>query len=102
MAYQSAFTALCDPTRRAIFERVARAPSPVGTLAKDLPVSRPAVSQHLKILADAGLVTARAEGTRHIYTANPESLKELRDWLDTLWDDALAAFAEAAEKEPKA
>ncbi len=98
---QTVFTALADPTRRAVFERVARQPSSVGALAGDLPVSRPAVSQHLKVLSDAGLVTMRAEGTKRIYSAQPKKLDDLRRWLDRMWGDALAAFAEAAEKESK-
>lgn len=96
---QDVFTALADPTRRAVFERVARHPSSVGALASDLPVSRPAVSQHLKVLSDAGLVTVRAEGTKRIYSAQPDRLDDLRRWLDAMWGDALAAFAEAAERE---
>ena len=101
MANQVLFTALADPTRRAIFEHVARAASPVSEVARTLPVSRPAVSQHLKVLSDAGLVTVRVQGTRRIYSANPDSLRELRDWLDAMWDDVLAAFSEAAKKEAK-
>ena len=92
-------TALADPTRRAVFEAVFRAPAAVGDLAKDLPVSRPAVSQHLKVLSDAGLVTAHAEGTRRIYSIRREGLTELRDWLDGFWDDVLAGFAEEIKKQ---
>ncbi len=99
MTYQNVFSALSDPTRRAIFEHVAGTPSAVGALAKTLPVSRPAVSQHLKVLSDAGLVHVRTSGTRRIYSANPDSLKELRGWLDRMWEDALSAFADAAKKE---
>lgn len=95
------FAALADPTRRAVFERVAQMPSSVGALATELPVSRPAVSQHLKVLSDAGLVTVRAEGTKRIYSAQPDKLDDLRRWLDRMWGDALTAFAEAAEKESK-
>ena len=101
MTYQSVFTALSDPTRREIFEMLAKQPSPVQLLADRLPVSRPAVSQHLKVLSDAGLVTVRAMGTRRIYAASPKALEELRGWLDRLWGDVLGAFSEAAEKEKK-
>ncbi|MDA7966886.1 metalloregulator ArsR/SmtB family transcription factor [Ruegeria sp.] len=93
MAYQDAFTALGDPTRRHLFEAVAQRPRAVGELAADLPISRPAVSQHLRVLADAGLVVSRAEGTRRIYAARPEGLAELRDWLDRYWTDVLDRFA---------
>lgn len=93
------FTALADPTRRAVFEAVFRAPAAVGDLAKDLPVSRPAVSQHLKVLSDAGLVTARAEGTRRVYSVRREGLEELRTWLDGFWDDVLAGFAEEIKRQ---
>ena len=99
MANQEIFSALADPTRRSVFELVARAPASVGALAGQLPVSRPAVSQHLKVLSDAGLVTVTAKGTRRIYAASPERLAELRSWLDAMWDDALGAFAEAAKRE---
>ena len=99
MTYEDALTALSDPTRRAVFERLASNPSSVGDLANGLPVSRPAVSQHLKVLASAGLVTVRAKGTRRIYAADPEALRALRDWLDSMWDQALQAFAAAAEQE---
>ena len=92
-------TALADPTRRAVFEAVFRAPAAVGDLAKDLPVSRPAVSQHLKVLSDAGLVTARAEGTRRVYSVRREGLEELRTWLDGFWDDVLAGFAEEINRQ---
>ena len=99
MTYESVFSALADPTRRHVFERLVRGPSAVQELAATLPVSRPAVSQHLKVLSDAGLVTVRAEGTRRIYSVHPEKLAELRAWLDDIWTQSLAAFAEAAEKE---
>lgn len=89
--------ALGDGTRRQIFERVARRPRSVGELAEGLPVSRPAVSQHLRVLEGAGLVRARAEGTRRIYSADPSGLTALRSWLDRFWTDALDAFREAAE-----
>ncbi len=90
--------ALADPTRRLIVERLSEAPSPVGKLASTLPISRPAVSQHLRVLKDAGLVTDRAEGTRRIYAVNPASLLELRDYFDGFWRSTLAAFAEAAAR----
>jgi DNA-binding transcriptional ArsR family regulator len=94
-----ALEALGDPTRRAIFERLVRRPQPVRDLAEALPVSRPAVSQHLKVLRGAGLVTDRAEGTRRIYRIQPEGVAAMRDYLDRMWDTALAAFAEAVEDE---
>jgi DNA-binding transcriptional ArsR family regulator len=93
-------TALGDPTRRAIFERLAGGPRPVGELAEGLPVSRPAVSQHLKVLKDAGLVTDRRAGTRRLYQLDPEGIGAVRAYFDRFWDHALAAFAEAAEEEP--
>ena len=91
--------ALADPTRRAVFERLSRGPMSVGQLAEMLPVSRPAVSQHLKILATAGLVTATPKGTRRVYMARREGLVALRDYLDTMWRDGLAAYAAAIEQE---
>jgi DNA-binding transcriptional ArsR family regulator len=91
-------SALGDPTRRAIFERLAQGPSPVGELAKDLPVSRPAVSQHLKVLKDAGLVSDRQVGNRRVYQLNPEGIGALRAYLDQFWNQALAAFKEEAER----
>ncbi len=90
--------ALGDPTRRAIFERLAERPSAVGELARELPVSRPAVSQHLKVLKDAGLVTDRPAGTRRIYQLDPEGVAALRDYLDGFWNRSLAAFKRAAEE----
>jgi DNA-binding transcriptional ArsR family regulator len=101
MTYVStAFAALADPTRRAIFERLGDGPRSVGALARGLPISRPAVSQHLKQLKEAGLVTDQADGTRRIYRIDPAGLGALRQWLDRFWDDALAAFKNAAENEP--
>jgi DNA-binding transcriptional ArsR family regulator len=91
-------SALADPTRRAIFERIADCPSPVGELADELPISRPAVSQHLKVLKDAQLVAARQEGTRRIYELDPQGVQTLRIYLDHFWDQALAAFKTAAEQ----
>jgi DNA-binding transcriptional ArsR family regulator len=91
--------ALGDPTRRAIFERLRRGPQAVGELARGLPVSRPAVSQHLKVLKDARLVTDRAEGTRRIYRVDPDGLAEVRTWLEAMWDQALMDFKAEAEAE---
>jgi DNA-binding transcriptional ArsR family regulator len=91
--------ALGDPTRLAIFEHIARRPRAVGELAAELPVTRPAVSQHLKVLKDAGLVVDRADGARRIYQVNPSGVEEIRRWLDGFWDEALAAFKQAAESE---
>jgi DNA-binding transcriptional ArsR family regulator len=100
--YQAdALTALGDPTRRAIFERLAAQPMAVGELASELPVSRPAVSQHLKVLKDARLVVDRREGTRRIYQLDSEGLRDLRGYLDHFWDQALAGFKAAAEQQTK-
>ncbi|MEX0279321.1 MAG: ArsR/SmtB family transcription factor [Ruegeria sp.] len=93
MTYEDAFSALGDSTRRQVFEAVADRPRAVGELAADMPVSRPAVSQHLKVLSDAGLVVCRTEGTRRIYAARPEGLAELRAWLDRYWSDVLERYA---------
>jgi DNA-binding transcriptional ArsR family regulator len=90
-------TALADPTRREIFERLAERPQAVGELAGELPVSRPAVSQHLKVLKEAGLVTDRRDGTRRIYQLDPEGVGALRAYLDTFWKQSLAAFKATAE-----
>jgi DNA-binding transcriptional ArsR family regulator len=98
MAYHgAALSALADPTRRAIFERLSDRPSAVGELAQELPVSRPAVSQHLKVLKEAGLVREKREGTRHIYEIDPKGFGPLRAWLDQLWDAAFDAFKAEAE-----
>lgn len=94
-----AFEALGDPTRRAILKLLIDRPQPVGTLAEQFPVSRPAVSQHLKILKTAGLVIDRAEGTRRIYHVNPEGVLAMRNYLQRMWDTALAAFAAAIEND---
>jgi DNA-binding transcriptional ArsR family regulator len=99
MAYGEAITALADPTRREILDRLRRGPRPVGELARDLPVSRPAVSQHLRVLKDAGLVRERREGTRNFYSVNGEGISELRAYLEELWQEALDAFAAAAQRE---
>jgi DNA-binding transcriptional ArsR family regulator len=87
-----AFAALADPTRRAVFERLARGPRAVGELAKGLPVSRPAVSQHLAVLKEAGLVKDQADGTRRVYRIDPAGLGAIRAWLDRFWEDSLASF----------
>jgi DNA-binding transcriptional ArsR family regulator len=98
MTYGMALTALADPTRRAVFERLRAGPLPVNAVAAGMPVSRPAVSQHLRALKEAGLVQERSEGVRRIYSVRREGLQELRDWLDGFWDDALEAFKAQAEK----
>ena len=91
--------ALADPTRRAIFERLARHPHAVGELARLLPVTRPAVSQHLKVLGRAGLVLASCRGTRRIYRADPRGVERMRQYLDRLWTSALDSFKAFAERE---
>lgn len=93
MAYHSALKSISDPTRRSVLEQLRSGPQAVGEIAKKLPVSRPAVSQHLKVLKDAGLVKDRSEGARRVYYIDPEGLGELRRWLDEFWGDALASFA---------
>jgi DNA-binding transcriptional ArsR family regulator len=95
------WTALGDPTRRAIFERLADRPRAVGELASELPVSRPAVSQHLKVLKDARLVTDQRAGTRRIYQVDPDGVRALRGYLDHFWDQALAAYKTAVERQMK-
>ena len=97
-ATANGFSALSDPTRRAIFERLSQGPMPVGELARDLPVSRPAVSQHLKVLKEAGLVVDRQDGTRRLYQVNPDGVGALRAYLDRFWNQALAAFKTAVER----
>ena len=99
MAYRSPMDALGDPTRRAIFERLRAKPLSVGEIAAELPVSRPAVSQHLRVLREAGLVTGRRNGTRRLYRLDPDAVGELRDYFDDFWTDALAAFKAEAERE---
>jgi DNA-binding transcriptional ArsR family regulator len=96
--YQNGFSALADPTRRAIFERLARGPRAVGDLASEFPVSRPAVSQHLRVLKDAGLVTDRRDGNRRLYAVDPTGVDAMRGYFDTFWSDALAAYQKAAER----
>jgi len=98
MPYAKALSALSDPTRRAVFERLRAGPASVQQIAAGLPVSRPAVSQHLKALREAGLVRDEPRGTARIYSIHTPGLRELRDWLDGFWDDALDAFKTYAEK----
>ncbi len=98
MAYRNGMDALGDPTRRAIFEQLRRGPRAVGEIAGELPVSRPAVSQHLRVLKEAGLVTERRHGTRRLYRLDPDGLGELRDYFDDFWTEALAGFKAAAER----
>ena len=92
MTYAKALHSLSDPTRRRVFEKLRSGPQSVGALARGLPVSRPAVSQHLKVLKDAGLVGDRSEGARRVYYIDPQGLGELRRWLDGFWTDALESF----------
>lgn len=99
MAYQAAFLALADPTRRQVFEQLRHGPRSVGIIAAQMPVSRPAVSQHLGVLKKAGLVADRAEGTRRVYYIDPQGLASIRMWLDQFWEDALRAFKAELEKE---
>lgn len=99
MSYQHAFAALGDPTRRSVFERLARGPRSVGEIAKGLPVSRPAVSQHLKVLKEAGLVTDQADGTRRVYRVDPKGLGQMRAWFDQFWETALLAFQAEVERD---
>jgi DNA-binding transcriptional ArsR family regulator len=94
------FAALADPTRREVFASLRGGGLAVGEIARGLPVSRPAVSQHLKVLKDAGLVADRADGTRRIYHIDPNGLAAMRAWLDQFWDVALQAFASELEKSP--
>jgi len=95
---QQALQALGDPSRREIFERLTARPLAVGELARDLPISRPAVSQHLKVLKDAGLVFDRASGTRRVYQVDPAAVASLREYFDAFWGHALASFRAAAEE----
>jgi DNA-binding transcriptional ArsR family regulator len=102
MAYGNAFVALADPTRRAVFERLRHGPKAVGDVADGLPVSRPAVSQHLKVLKEARLVTVYRDGRRQFYAIDTQGLAAMRDYLDGFWGDALHAFKRYAEKnQPK-
>jgi DNA-binding transcriptional ArsR family regulator len=99
MAYADAIQALGDPTRRTVFERLREGPRSVGELARGLPVSRPAVSQHLRVLERAGLVRARRDGTRNFYSVDGDGLAELRAYFEGFWDEALTAFKAAADNE---
>jgi DNA-binding transcriptional ArsR family regulator len=97
VTYRDGWDALGDPSRRAIVERLAERPRAVGELAQELPISRPAVSQHLKVLKDAGLVAERTAGTRRIYRLNPEGVAAMRDQLDTFWNRALVNYSEVLD-----
>jgi DNA-binding transcriptional ArsR family regulator len=99
MAYAQAMDALGDATRREIMERLRTRPRAVGEIAADLPISRPAVSQHLRVLKEAGLVTERKDGTRRIYGIEPKAIGDLRAYFDSFWEQALAGFKAAAESE---
>jgi DNA-binding transcriptional ArsR family regulator len=99
MAYELAIAALSDPTRRVVFERILAAPRPVGEIADGLPVSRPAVSQHLKVLKQAGLITEKRHGTRRFYMANAQALGELRAAIEAMWHEALGGLAAAVDEE---
>ncbi len=101
MAYAQALQALGDPTRRAVLEELRDGPRAVGEIAARLPVSRPAVSQHLRVLKEAGLVTERQNGTQRLYRVNPDGLADLREYLSRFWEEALASFKAAAEKEER-
>ncbi len=108
MAYSldlaSALAALADPTRRSLFERLAREPASVGALAAGMTVTRPAVSQHLRVLKDAGLVQDEAQGTRRVYRIDPRGIGVMRNWLDQHWAaalDAFQAYADTVEEEPR-
>jgi DNA-binding transcriptional ArsR family regulator len=100
-AYEEAMNALGDPTRRAIFEQLAEGPKPVGELARRLPVSRPAVSQHLRVLKSARLVSDRPAGTRRVYRIDAEGVVAVRAYFERFWDRALADFQAAAEAEER-
>lgn len=99
MAYGNALEALADPTRRAVLEQLRGGALSVGQIAAHLPVSRPAVSQHLKVLKDAGLVRDEPRGTARIYRIHADGLREVRDWLDSFWGEALDKFKTHAEGE---
>ena len=101
MTYVAALAALADPTRRTVFERLGSGPKPVAEIARGLTVSRPAVSQHLKVLKEAGLVSDTPSGTSRIYRLEPRGVEAMRHYLDRFWDVALAAFAQAAEDDEK-
>jgi len=100
----SALAALADPTRRTLFERLAQEPASVGALAAGMTVTRPAVSQHLRVLKDAGLVQDEAQGTRRVYRIDPRGIGVMRNWLDQHWAaalDAFGAYADTVEEEPQ-
>ena len=101
MGYQATLEILADPTRQTIVERLRRGPAPVVDIASGLPVSRPAVSKHLKLMLEAGVVSVRRDGTRHLYALDLEKLAEVRTWLDGFWDDALQRFKTQAERSHK-
>jgi DNA-binding transcriptional ArsR family regulator len=98
MTYETAFAALADPTRRRVLEKLSSGPKAVGVIARGLPVSRPAVSQHLKVLKEAGLVADRPEGTRRVYYIDPDGIGAMRRWLDQFWDAALQAYAQEVKR----
>ena len=98
---EKALQALGDSSRRQIFERLTQNPSPVGQLARELPISRPAVSQHLKVLKEAGLVFDRQTGTRRVYQVDPKAVEALREYFDSFWSQALASFRTAAQDQPQ-
>ena len=101
MAYAQALQALGDPTRRSVLEQLRGGPKAVGEIAARLPVSRPAVSQHLRVLKEAGLVTERQDGTRRLYRVDPDGLAALREYLEGFWEEALASFKAAAEEQER-
>src|SRR5271169_331490 len=101
MAYGTALSALADPTRRRVFERLRSGPKAVGAIARGMPVSRPAVSQHLKVLKRAGLVEDRQDGNRRIYSVDPAGVEDLRAHVDRFWRRALGAFKQAAEQQER-
>lgn len=101
MTYSNALAALADPTRRQVFERLRSGPKAVGQIAQAMPVSRPAVSQHLRVLKDAGLVREEQDGARRLYSIDPRGLGPLRRWLDQFWDQALDAFKAEIDGTPQ-
>jgi DNA-binding transcriptional ArsR family regulator len=101
MTYERALMALAEPSRRRVFERLKSGPLAVGAIARGMPVSRPAVSQHLKVLKEAGLVADRPAGTRRLYYIDPHGLAALRVWLDQFWDEGLIAFQAEVEQQPR-
>ncbi len=101
MSYGTTLEILADPTRRTIVDKLRRGPATVQAIADELPVSRPAVSKHLKLMLDAGVVRMKSDGTRHFYEIDLKKIEEVRRYLDSFWDDALARFKQRAEKEGK-